>query len=236
MKRYVQRVPKNTVGRDIIVGDIHGHFKKLAMALDGIGFSAERGDRLFSVGDMVDRGPESLSVLDFLKQPFVYAVGGNHEDMAWRWPNGYMCPDVYASNGGAWMLALDRETQLEVAHTLGALPVAIELETEHGLIGIVHADCPCLSWSEFTGHLEDRGISKNKRDALIDLAQWSRDRINRKDCTPVHGVRAVVVGHTPITEVLHLGNVIHIDTQGWRMREFTLLDAATLKPAERIAA
>lgn len=229
----VKRVARNTKGRDIIVGDIHGCFTKLAMALNGIGFDPEAGDRLFSVGDLVDRGPESLAALNFLEHDFVFAVTGNHEDMAIRWPRGNMEADLYRANGGAWMIALDRETQCEVSATLSALPVAIELETERGLIGIVHADCPFNDWNDFTAALEDPDLSNTKREAIIDAAQWSRDRIGRNFDGNVASVRAVVVGHTPMTNVTTLGNVFFIDTMGWRGGQFTLLDAATLRPATR---
>ncbi len=44
--------------------------------------------------------------------------------------------------------------------------------------------------------------------------------------------RALVVGHSPIPVPVRLGNVIHIDTAGWRPAEgyFTLLNLETLEP------
>ncbi|EOV9087845.1 metallophosphoesterase [Pseudomonas aeruginosa] len=38
-------------------------------------------DRLFVVGDLIDRGPGSHRCARFLAQPYVHAVRGNHEDM-----------------------------------------------------------------------------------------------------------------------------------------------------------
>jgi len=69
---------RNTQGRDFAVGDIHGHFTRLQAALEAVDFAPEV-DRLFSVGDVVDRGPESERVLDWLAQPWFFAVQGNHE-------------------------------------------------------------------------------------------------------------------------------------------------------------
>lgn len=224
------RIPRNTVGHDVIVGDVHGCFTKLRAALAAIGFSPAAGDRLLMVGDLVDRGPESLQALDWLLQPWVYAVAGNHEDMAVRWPNGNMDPGNYAANGGSWMIALDQETQREVAASLSALPIAIELETSAGLVGIVHAECPLASWPEFIAMLEDPGLSRLRRNALIDSAQWARGRIESGFDDDVAGVRAVVVGHTPMHNWTSLGNTLYIDTMGWRGGEFTLLSAETLQP------
>lgn len=232
MRTIVKRFTRNTKGRDLIIGDIHGCFTRMGAALRAVGFDSEAGDRLFSVGDLVDRGPESLEALNFLSADFVHAIGGNHEDMATRWPNGHMDPDNYRANGGAWMIALDRETQLEVAAALGALPVAIELETAHGLIGIVHAECPFPTWGEFIAALEDPSITKSRLETVVDAAQWSRNRITNMDEESIPDVRAVVVGHTPMENWTSLGNTLFIDTMGWRPEgKFTILDADTLQPA-----
>lgn len=230
----VRRFTRNTKGRDLIIGDIHGCFTKMGAALRAVGFNPEAGDRLFSVGDLVDRGPESIEALNFLTADFVHAVAGNHEDMAVRWPNGNMDAQNYVANGGAWMIALDREMQCEVAATLSALPVAIELETAGGLVGIVHADCPFPTWGDFTASLEDPNISKTMLERVVDAAQWSRERINSMDNERISDVRAVVVGHTPMKEMTSLGNTLFIDTMGWRPEgKFTILDAATLQLAKR---
>ncbi len=63
-----------------MVGDIHGHFKFLTMALDKLDFNTEL-DRIFSVGDLIDRGPDSIDVLNWLEKPWFHAVRGNHEQM-----------------------------------------------------------------------------------------------------------------------------------------------------------
>lgn len=234
MKNFVKRFERNTKGRDLIVGDIHGCYTKLGAALRTVGFDPDKGDRLFSVGDLVDRGPESIDAMNFLACDFVHAIAGNHEDMAVRWPNGNMDADNYRANGGGWMIALDRETQREIAATLSALPIAIELDTEHGLIGIVHAECPLASWPDFIALLEAEDTPNGKRNGLIDMAQWSRGRIESGFDGEITGVRAVVVGHTPLERMTSLGNTLFIDTMGWRPNgSFTILDAATLQPARR---
>lgn len=230
MTNLVKRLARNTEGRDIIVGDVHGCFTLLMQALRGIDFNPDAGDRLIHVGDLVDRGPESIQAIKWLEQPFVHCVAGNHEDMAIRWPNGNMDSGIYHANGGSWMIALDRETQREVSAALSVLPIAIELETSAGLVGIVHAECPISPWQDFVGLLEDPAISNGKRQGLIDAAQWSRSRIEMMDQSPIEGVVAVVVGHTPMRQSVTLGNTLYIDTMGWRGGEFTLLDASTLQP------
>lgn len=234
----VQRFARNTDGRDLIVGDIHGFFTKLQVALDVVGFSPRDGDRLFSVGDLVDRGPESALSLEWLDQPWFHAVAGNHEDSAIRWPNGNMDPANYAANGGAWNIGNTPPERLLFSDAFATLPVAMELETIGGLVGIVHADCPLPSWLDFVAALESPKTSNRERDRLVSMAQWSRDRIVSGFMGGVFGVRAVVVGHTTLPKVTILGNVIHIDTGAWLPAhrgsgQFTILDAETLRPADR---
>lgn len=62
------------------IGDIQGCFNSLHNLLDRITFQPCI-DRLWFVGDLVNRGPESLSVLRYLKQiePAVRVVLGNHD-------------------------------------------------------------------------------------------------------------------------------------------------------------
>lgn len=228
----VRRFTANTVGRDLIVGDIHGHFTKLATALGRIGFDPER-DRLFSVGDLVDRGPESHKALAWLDLPWFFAVQGNHEDMAIRWgkPDSRVDARLYGVNGGAWNIANDPETRARFSDAFSQLPLAIEIETPEGLIGIVHADCPFDSWGTFTAALEDPNLCGAQRRAIRETALWSRSRISSESFgEPVTGVRAVVVGHTPVEQATSLANVHYIDTGAWTSaaRGFVFLDAATL--------
>lgn len=222
----IDHYSRNTVGRDLIVGDIHGYFTKLQAALDAIGFEPEK-DRLFSVGDLVDRGPESDQATDWLAKPWFHAVAGNHEDFAIRWPDGGMSAGHYVANGGGWNVANPPEEFCRIAETFKTLPLAIELETERGLVGIVHADCPYSDWQTFRQVIAAGG--KEAEHAAV-MAQWSRNRPDKMMDGEVAGIRAVVVGHTPMQRMTSLGNVLFIDTGAWLGREFTIIDAADLRP------
>ncbi len=223
----LQRFERNNQGRDIAVGDIHGCFSQLQAELVRIGFDPEV-DRLFSVGDLVDRGPENEAVLHWLAKPWFHAVMGNHDDMAMRWPLGNMQGEIYRRNGGGWNMDQPRESQERIASAMAQLPVAIEVETEDGIVGIVHADCPYVSWHAFVDALQGKH-GKREADHVYDMAMWSRGRITEKNVSGVPDVRAVVVGHTPLTEAVALGNVLHIDTGAVFGREFTLLNLSTLE-------
>lgn len=231
----IKRFSKNQSGRDFIVGDVHGYFTKLQEALDEIGFDTSN-DRLFMVGDLVDRGPESDLVLEWLNKPWLHAVQGNHEDMAISHAMGASDASMYLANGGAWNLSNPDYLQKQISDAFSEMPIAIELETEDGVIGIVHADVPFKSWSQFVNALSSTETSDMERNHICTMAMWNRQRIEHEDRIGVQGVRAVVVGHTPVKDVVKLGNVYHIDTGGWLQSKydwarFTILDAATLKEA-----
>ncbi len=71
---------QNNDGIDYCVGDCHGEFLRLSAMLKAISFD-ESKDRLFSVGDLCDRGPNSDQVLNWLEQPWFHPVAGNHEQL-----------------------------------------------------------------------------------------------------------------------------------------------------------
>lgn len=70
-----------------IIGDIHGQFEALQNLIHYLGYSPTgkhpRGRKLVFVGDLVDRGPDSPAVLDWVKRAIdadnAYMVLGNHE-------------------------------------------------------------------------------------------------------------------------------------------------------------
>ena len=235
MTGAVKRFSINEHGRDYAVGDIHGHFTLLQARLDAAGFDPSV-DRLFSVGDLVDRGPECELVLDWLAKPWFHPVRGNHDDYVCRFDT---C-DIgnWAANGGSWFSPLPYDQKEVYAAEFRKIPIAIEVVTPRGLVGIVHADCPFPSWADLRAELCDdieKGAVGSKRMREVrNYCMWSRNRIERSDTSGVDGVIAVVVGHTPLKQCAVLGNVYHIDTAGWRPQHggsFTLLDLATLWPA-----
>lgn len=228
MTALIKHFERNTVGTDYAVGDIHGCYSKLEKALAP--FFDRAKDRLFSVGDLVDRGPESARAEEFLTLPWFHAVKGNHDDMAERWPEGNMERSIYAMNGGSWNIGRTHDEQRSTAAAMAALPLAIEVEADSGLIGLVHAECPFPSWARFREALmQFRSLNRLQREGIEGLAMWSRDRINSAFDGPVHDVRAVICGHTPVQGPVILGNVHYIDTGAVFGRDFTFINLHTLE-------
>lgn len=218
MNRF-QRVAANRKGRDLAVGDIHGHFRRLQACLDQVGFDPEV-DRLFSVGDLVDRGPYSEHALEWLARPWFHAVQGNHEALAVTYLHGGRLDlDMYRAAGGGWFLDLPSAEQLRFVDIFLTLPIGMEVVTRNGLVGLLHADSPFADWPTLRDSLEARDDAE-----VREVCQWSRRRLREGDTHAVAGLHALLVGHTPVLQVKQLGNVWHLDTAGWSSGHFSLLD------------
>jgi bis(5'-nucleosyl)-tetraphosphatase (symmetrical) len=71
--------------RIIVIGDLHGMIDPLNTLLEETGFDSTK-DHVVSVGDMVNKGPDSAGVVKRLMDLNASAVRGNHEDrvlLAW---------------------------------------------------------------------------------------------------------------------------------------------------------
>lgn len=75
-------------------GDIHGCFATLLKLWHIIDPDLEQGDKVIFLGDYIDRGPDTIGVLRFIKSltekypSQVIALKGNHEDMCVRYYKG----------------------------------------------------------------------------------------------------------------------------------------------------
>ena len=90
----------NLRGHDWVVGDIHGCFRHLALAAEVLGIRPGH-DRLISVGDLVDRGPQSHEAIEWLSDGRITAaVLGNHEQiMSLALTTGHL-DQMWKNNGG----------------------------------------------------------------------------------------------------------------------------------------
>lgn len=202
--------PKNHQGRDFIIGDLHGMFHTLEAMMKTVSFD-KTIDRLFSVGDLVDRGPQSERILQFLDEPWFHAIQGNHEQLLLQSINSDSIHKAWTQRaGGAWWLTVSEVDRERIRQKIEELPMAFEISTDTGEIGIVHADIPIgLTWQEFIKALQHD-------TELQQHAQWSRIRhryITASESVPkVKGIDLVVVGHSIVDKPLFAANLCYIDT------------------------
>ena len=221
------RLPENKIGRDFVVGDLHGHRSLFETELERIGFRPDR-DRVFSVGDLIDRGPDSLATLALIEEPWFFAVLGNHElallnkleHLAARRPSGKL-----ACGGREWIreaLSKDRKAFGRLADRIASLPVALHVEgnvpfnVTHGdlfPVGFIQHD---LSSDKSVTVRQAEAIASSKcnvtaamKSELVAL-QFSGRSIHVSP-TPLGGLPMTYVGHTPTHHVTVHNSHVHID-------------------------
>jgi serine/threonine protein phosphatase 1 len=214
-----------------LVGDIHGQYDLLMEQLSKQQFDPNQGHILVSVGDMIDRGPDSLKTLELLTQPWFFAVMGNHEQMLLKGvaalKGGGPILDILnwqALNGGDWYdpfgVIDERQNQkLEaLIEKVANLPLAIEIATDQGRLGVVHAAVPNSQWLN-TEHLGNELVKKhllwfrgNGRKILNAQSDAKRYKLDADDHT-ISGIDRVVVGHTIMGggEPVFAGNTLYLD-------------------------
>lgn len=196
-------------GRVFVVGDLHG----MAHALEGLlalaGFDPGQ-DLLWSLGDLVDRGPDSPGCLALLDQPWFRAIRGNHEQLmldAAKDPGTWL---IWTLNGGDWARGYPWDGAA-LRRRIKALPWAAELHTALGRVGLVHADLDLgLRWSQFLAALEaDIGQVRN-------IALWSRTSVSRATrglaAPRAKDVDLVLLGHSIVDRPFQWGSLWFLDS------------------------
>lgn len=147
MNDVVKQFPPNEVGRDFVIGDLHGCYGSLLAEMDKCSFDKTK-DRLFSVGDLVDRGPDSVRCMELIYEPWFHAVQGNHERMMFSallhvYSTEHSPQDFYY-NGGSWAQRSDEGVDYltTVARDMmEKMPLAIEITGDNGFL-LTHAYWP----------------------------------------------------------------------------------------------
>ncbi len=240
----VQYLFSNYQGRDFVCGDIHGCFELLEQRLSELEFNPQK-DRLFSVGDIIDRGAESALALDYLKKSWFYCVRGNHEQMFLNWvmdeypisTYNSFCMHIY--NGGDWVadylnvslktLELDIENAVDLHEqypslqlwidALNKLPYAIEIKTPTQTVGIVHAEIPQdIKWSSLEAELH--------KFETINSVLFSRKYINSLKFYKytIEGIDAIYCGHSIVDHPKQTNNIHYIDTGAYASNHLTLIE------------
>ncbi|MGQ5523543.1 metallophosphoesterase [Chitinimonas sp. PSY-7] len=219
-------LPRNEEGRDFIVGDLHGCRRDLDILLISVGFDPRRGDRLFSCGDLVDRGPDAMGCLNLLRQPWFYAVLGNHEQMLLNAMDGD--DDAIAlsvANGGGWALGriLKKDPALfAAAQVLRRLPhVLVVGPGTLERFNVVHA--ALLESPTGKKLYRDADLDARLADAdnkVVERLIWSRTLADeaagavmaKEPASWMNGLSITYCGHSPVPHPIIFHSHCHLDT------------------------
>lgn len=216
-------------GRIYIIGDIHGRLDLLDRMIDRIDSDVQTyggASLIVTLGDYVDRGPDSRGVIDrLLKNPFsgdYVALKGNHEALFERFLKE---PDI----GNYWR----QLGGLETLHSFG-IPVRplmrgknfeeaaeqLRSTVSTGQLNFLKSLKTSLSVGRFfLCHAGVRPGVPLDRQSEEDLL-WIRDDFLRSD---LDFGKIVVHGHTPIERPEFRPNRINIDTGAFATGRLTCL-------------
>ncbi|WP_196160862.1 metallophosphoesterase [Reinekea sp. G2M2-21] len=215
----LERFGKNPKGgRDFVIPDLHGELEIFLDAMRHIQLD-EAKDRVFFLGDLIDRGPHSVACLRLLERDCFRSILGNHEDMFLE----ALTTRDYAhwfQNGGTWAreyivgednrgLTIANDDLWYIAQLAWDLPLGMTVEVGDQTFGLIHADA--------YGDFED--ACRNEESAL-----WGRMRSKFKDDRPVTGVDHVFCGHTIVAAPETLGNVTFLDLGATKNKKLTIVD------------
>lgn len=229
----------NETGRDFVVGDIHGCLDLLNALLDHVSFDKTK-DRLFSVGDLADRGPNSLEVLRLAMQSWFFVVKGNHEQILVDYVTGGQYGSLFTNNGGMWFYDLTDKEKEEVGqlavYILDKLPLMMTVElpnnkrfhvmhAEFQPIGVI-TDGDILADFEYLYKTPVKGgpVGMWGRSHFMPLCNNGLDnrqlRKVRKgadlqkaaDWMKTPHLSNIYVGHTPMNDPVRFGKLINLDT------------------------
>ncbi len=206
-------------GRTIAIGDVHGCAEALAAILRAI--EPQFDDVVVTLGDYVDRGPDTRGVIDQLislaDRCELVPLMGNHEEMmldALDDPSRENL-DRWFTCGGREALASYGETVDDIPGIHEALLRRLQLYHETDDFIFVHAN---YYWEM---KLEDHPVYRLLWAPLdMDVPR------------PHESGKTVIIGHTPQTsgDVLDLGHVVCIDTgcsMGGRLTAYDVRSGAT---------
>jgi calcineurin-like phosphoesterase family protein len=169
--------------RRFVIGDVHGCAATLRRLVDDTLRPFPR-DRIYLLGDLIDRGPDSKGVLDFIFELLerglsVSSVRGNHEEMCLQAGDDHYNLGLWTANGGqATLESFQADGPGDIPHRyrdfLASLPLYILLDD----FVIVHAGLNFDTQNPF----EDTSAMLWTRSPVVD-----RQRI---------GDRRLICGHT----------------------------------------
>ena len=125
--------------RRIVIGDVHGHYEGLVQLLEEIGAGSE--DRVYFLGDLIDRGPQSRQVVDLVMNGPYQSLLGNHEQMMLgAFPNGtidYPALQAWLCGGGLATIESYPDRCIDANHLewMQSLPIYLDL----GDLWLAHA-------------------------------------------------------------------------------------------------
>ena len=228
----VHRVPlwtdrRRELGPFDIIGDVHGCGAELQQLLARLGYvpgdSSDPdallvhpdGRRLIFLGDLVDRGPDSVGVVDLVRRlvgaKLAFCVAGNHDEKFLKYLRG---KEVRIAHGLQQTLAQVEALPAEVRQRF-------EVESRAFLDGLVShyvldGGKLVVAHAGMKREYQGRSSARVRSYALYGDTTGEVDSfglpVRHRWAEDYRGSALVVYGHTPVRTPERLNNTINIDT------------------------
>jgi protein phosphatase len=201
-----------------VIGDVHGCIDELTELLSKLGYGIDGhrvtppvGRRLVFVGDLIDRGPDSVAVLrlamDMVNDGTAFCVPGNHDAKLLKKLQGRNVQLLHGLDKTLAQLGTQPpEFSAQVKAFFESLPNHLILDG--GRLVIAHAGIR----EDMIGRMDDQVRSF----VLFGDTTGETDEyglpVRRNWAAKYKGKALVVYGHTPQPEPLWLNNTVNIDT------------------------
>lgn len=176
----------------IVIGDVHGCIKTLKALVEKL----PKDQEIVFVGDLIDRGPDSAQVVEFVRTNNYRTVKGNHEEMAIQGLDTANWKDynLWIQNGG--LATIESYKQPENKHLtirddveyFKTLPLYIDYEMEGQRYVISHSHGP----------IKYKNVSVKSENTSLSYL-WSRYMDEPEDYINI-------IGHTPTSEQTRILN------------------------------
>ena len=187
-----------------VISDLHGEYDKFINMLNLINFSSS--DTLYILGDVLDRGPKSLEIIDYIRKPEnsnIKLLMGNHElfCLLGLIEDKYFKYWLEAGGDSTYKQLKERGVDYiyELLEYLAALPI---YEIVNSFV-LVHAGIDISNESQ---HINiDELMKLQNRDTLL----WDREFISSNKYLDGY---TVICGHTPTLGYMQYGkkaSIIH---------------------------
>ena len=203
-----------------IIGDVHGCYDALRRLCDALGYDADfhhpDGRALVFVGDLINRGPESVRVLRLVSRLVSQGPGAAGAGQPRRRPEPLARGEAVERARAAWTRPSPRSRrggQKTLKKAIAALyaQAALYWVLDGGTLIVAHAG------------IEEGMIGKTdpetRRFVLNGdaIGKSPEGKTLRRDwAADYHGAAFIVYGHTPQERAEVRGNTVNIDTGAYR--------------------
>jgi bis(5'-nucleosyl)-tetraphosphatase (symmetrical) len=188
-----------------VIGDVHGCYDQFIKLLDKIDYNSQE-DKIILTGDLVNRGPESLKVLNYcMADKNITSVLGNHDL--------YLLYLMNSNQGkGDLKKVVEEENNMQIFEWLITRPLIIQISNQanQNKFIVTHAGIPEIWSIEKAQDLgEEVSIALTKNATKVLQAMWGDEPNSWNESLVGNDRHRIIINY--LTRMRFLGNAASMD-------------------------